>query len=86
MSAIQIHGINFNALNLDEQQLKREILSAIIKNIESEFCLIKIDEKIDFIKQAQYLQILSNNLKKNSFIKTKEQENNYLFQMQNLYE
>ena len=86
MSAIQIHGINFNALNLDEQQLKREILSAIIKNIESEFCLIKIDEKIDFIKQAQYLQILANNLKKNSFIKTKEQENNYLFQMQNLYE
>ena len=86
MSAIQINGINFNALNYDEQDLKRKLLAIIIKNIESEFCLIKIDEKIDFNKQAKYLQILANNLKNSSFIKSKEQENNYLFQMQYLYE
>ncbi|MBO6073366.1 hypothetical protein J6P59_07255 [bacterium] len=86
MSAIQINGINFNALNYDEQDLKRKLLAIIIKNIESEFCLIKIDEKIDFNKQAKYLQILANNLKNSSFIKSKEQEKNYLFQMQYLYE
>lgn len=86
IAAIEIEGINFASLNLDEKELKRRILSTLIKNIDYEFCLIKIDERIEFDKQANYLIKLANNLQDNAFIKTQEQKNNYLYQMQNVYE
>ncbi|MBO6041606.1 hypothetical protein J6P52_00225 [bacterium] len=48
--------------------------------------MIKIDERIEFDKQANYLIKLANNLQDIAFIKTQEQKNNYLYQMQNVYE